>query len=60
MSAPHDIAGPAGAAVTAGFAALPWVANLETVLRIGSYFLSCVVAVITLYHFWNLYWRKKP
>ncbi len=60
MTPQHDITGTAaGVAGTIGFAALPWVADLETVLRIGSYALSLVVAAITLYQYYNIYFRKK-
>lgn len=55
----HDVAGPVGAAGAVGLAAVPWVVNLETVLRIGSYALSIAVAVFTLFHFYNIYFRKK-
>ena len=55
-----DVAGPAGAAGAIGLAAVPWVVNLEAVLRIGSYVLSIAVAVVTLFHFYNVYIRKKP
>ena len=58
MQPHHDIAAPVGAGATLGLAALPWVANLETVLRIGSYALSIVVAGFTLYHFYTIYFRK--
>jgi len=59
MTPHHDIAGVVGTASAVGLAAVPWVVNLETILRISSYTLSIVVAITTLYHFWNVYWRKK-
>lgn len=55
----HDVAGPVGAVGAIGLAAVPWVVNLEMVLRIGSYALSIAVAGFTLYHFYNIYIRKK-
>lgn len=56
----HDVAGPSGAAASVGLATVTWVANLEVVLRISASVLTIVVAAFTLYHYYNVYFRKKP
>jgi len=55
----HDTAGVVGGLTTVSLAAAPWFINLEAILRIGSYFLSCIVATLTIIHLYNLYFRKK-
>ncbi len=59
MAPHHDIAGVVGTASAVGFAAVPWIVNLETILRIGSYALSMAVAIATLYHLYTVHIRKK-
>lgn len=59
MTPHHDIAGVVGTVSAVGLAAAPWFVDLEAILRVSSYFLSCVVAGLTIYHLYNLYFRKK-
>ena len=57
--AQHDVVGPASAVGAIGFAAIPWVSNLEVVLRISASVVALVVGAFTLYHYCNIYFRKK-
>jgi hypothetical protein len=60
MAAPqHSAVGPLSAAGAVGFAAVPWVANLEIVLRISASAVALVVGLFTLYHYYSIYLRKK-
>jgi hypothetical protein len=55
-----DVAGPTGAATSVSLAAVTWIANLEIILRIFGTLLTIAVASLTLYHYYNIYFRKKP
>ncbi len=55
----HDPVSTVGGLTAVSLAAAPWFANLEALLRVCSYFLSCVVAALTIWHLYSLYFRKK-
>jgi len=55
----HDLAGPAGLVSSVGLASVAWVGNLEVVLRISASILTILVACCTLFHYYNVYFRKK-
>jgi hypothetical protein len=60
MSAPHSaVAAPTGAAAAVSLATVTWVANLELILRISASALTVAVALFSLYHYYNIYIRKK-
>jgi hypothetical protein len=54
-----NVAAPTGAAGAIGLATVTWVANLELVLRISASALTVAVAIFSLYHYYNIYIRKK-
>jgi hypothetical protein len=54
MSAPSNTAGVVGTAGVAGVAAIPWVLNLELLLRIGVDILTIVAVCLTIRHYWRM------
>ncbi len=54
MQPHHDIAGPLSITSAVGFAALPWVSNLELGLRLLALGLSIVASWYAIQHY-----RKK-
>lgn len=51
MTPNHDIAGPTSIVGAVGFAAVPWVSNLELGLRIVALALSIVASIYAIYHY---------
>ena len=51
MTPHHDIAGPTSIVGAVGFAAVPWVSNLELGLRVVALALSIVASIYAIHHY---------